>query len=64
MDEWYSEPVKVIPTGTLTPIWIAHILIALVHECVEHNNEYHHHTPENLLAEARQVIEKLVKSNT
>lgn len=39
------------------------LLKDLVHECEEHTNNYHHHTPEQLLAEVRQVIENLEKNN-
>jgi hypothetical protein len=42
-----------------TDLEILQLLKTLVHECQEHNSEYHHMTTPELLNRALQTIDKL-----
>lgn len=43
---------------------IIRLLKSLVHESMLHNAEYHHKTPDKLLKEALQTIDKLEQNLT
>lgn len=47
-----------------TDIELLALLMVLLHECIEHNNEYHHKTSPQLIAQTVQTIENLKKSIT
>jgi len=59
-DEWFDEKITLSPVPHV-PLIV--LLKALLHECEEHNHEYHHHTSDSLLLKTRQVIEELENNN-